>query len=78
MPKTRADLLMVAKGLAESREAAQRLIMAGRARVGTLTLVKPATMLPEDAPIVVTEQERFVSRGGLKLDAALEHFGLDV
>ncbi|MEO6398660.1 MAG: TlyA family RNA methyltransferase, partial [Tepidiformaceae bacterium] len=42
------------------------------------TLVKPATMLPEDAPIVVTEQERFVSRGGLKLDAALEHFGLDV
>lgn len=74
----RADLLMVANGLAESREAAQRLIMAGRVRVGTLTLVKAATLLEDDAAIVVTEQERFVSRGGLKLDAALEQFGLDV
>lgn len=69
---------MVANGLAESREAAQRLIMAGRARVGTVTLVKAATMLADDAPIVVTGQERFVSRGGLKLDAALDEFGLDV
>lgn len=74
----RADLLLVANGLAESREAAQRLIMAGRARVGTLTLVKAATMLAEDAPIVVTGQERFVSRGGLKLDAALGEFSIDV
>ena len=74
----RADLLMVEKGLAESREAAQRLIMAGRARVGTVTLVKAATMLAHDASIVVTEPERFVSRGGLKLDAALDQFGLDV
>ena len=76
--KMRADLLLVANGLAESREAAQRLIMAGRARVGTLTLVKAATMLAEDAPIVVTGQERFVSRGGLKLDAALGEFSIDV
>ncbi|MEP7216383.1 MAG: TlyA family RNA methyltransferase [Anaerolineaceae bacterium] len=74
----RADLLMVEKGLAESREAAQRLIMAGRARVGTVTLVKAATMLPAEASIVVTEQERFVSRGGLKLDAALDAFHLNV
>ncbi|MEP6871216.1 MAG: TlyA family RNA methyltransferase [Anaerolineaceae bacterium] len=74
----RADRLMVEKGLAESREAAQRLIMAGQARVGTIILVKAATMLPPDAPIVVTEPERFVSRGGLKLDAALDDFGLDV
>ncbi len=69
---------MVKKGLAESREAAQRLIMAGRARVGTLTLVKAATLLAEDAQIVITEPERFVSRGGLKLDAALDQFGVDV
>jgi len=69
---------MVEKGLAESREAAQRLIMAGRARVGTVILVKAATMLPADAPIVVTEPERFVSRGGLKLDAAMDDFALEV
>lgn len=69
---------MVERGLAESREAAQRLIMAGRARVGTLTLVKPAAMLERDAPLEVTEPERYVSRGGLKLEGALQHFAIDV
>jgi 23S rRNA (cytidine1920-2'-O)/16S rRNA (cytidine1409-2'-O)-methyltransferase len=75
--RIRADQLLVARGLAESRERAQRLIMAGRARVGTVVLVKPATMLAEDAPIELTEPERYVSRGGLKLEAALAAFAID-
>ena len=78
MPKLRADVLLVERGLAESREAAQRLIMAGRARVGTLTLIKAAQMLDSEAPIELTAVERYVSRGGLKLEAALAHFATDV
>ncbi|MBI5946806.1 MAG: TlyA family RNA methyltransferase [Chloroflexi bacterium] len=78
MSRVRADVLLVERGLAESREGAQRLIMAGRARVGTLTLVKPATMLPADALIELTESERYVSRGGRKLEAALSAFSVDV
>jgi 23S rRNA (cytidine1920-2'-O)/16S rRNA (cytidine1409-2'-O)-methyltransferase len=78
MVRVRADLLMVQRGLAETRERAQRLIMAGQARVGTLRLVKAATMLDESAEIVVDQPERFVSRGGLKLQAALDAFAIDL
>ncbi len=70
-------MLLVQRGLADTRERAQRLIMAGRARVGTTTLVKAATMLDEDAPIEVAEPEKYVSRGGLKLEAALDAFAID-
>ena len=62
------------QGLADSRERAQKLIMAGRATVGTTTLVKPATLLDESTAIVVREPEKYVSRGGLKLEAALDRF----
>jgi 23S rRNA (cytidine1920-2'-O)/16S rRNA (cytidine1409-2'-O)-methyltransferase len=78
MPRVRADVLLVERGLAESRELARRLIMAGRARVGTLTLVKPATMLDTLAPIELTEVQRYVSRGGQKLEGALKSFSIDV
>lgn len=78
MPKVRADVLLVERGLAETRERARQLIMAGRARVGTNTLVKPATMLDPAAAIEVTEQERYVSRGGHKLQAALDAWAIDV
>lgn len=78
MPRLRADILLVERGLAESRESAQRLIMAGRARVGTLVLIKAAQMLDAEAPIELTALERYVSRGGLKLEAALAHFTIDV
>ena len=71
-------MLLVERGLAETRERARRLIMAGRARVGTLTLVKPATMLESSAEIELTEVERYVSRGGHKLEGALAGFGIDV
>ncbi len=60
----------------ETRERARQLIMAGRARVGTTVLVKPAQLLEESAPIELIEQPRFVSRGGAKLEAALESFAI--
>ncbi len=78
MARVRADQLLVRRGLAGSRESARRLIMAGRARTGTLTLVKPATLLDEAAPLDLREVERYVSRGGRKLEAALDTFAIDV
>jgi len=72
----RADQLLVQRGLAESRERAQRLIMAGRARVGTTVLVKPSQLVDDTAPIEIIEPERYVSRGGYKLEAALTAFGV--
>ncbi|HEY5476812.1 MAG TPA: TlyA family RNA methyltransferase [Tepidiformaceae bacterium] len=77
MPRVRADLLLVERGLADTRESARRLIMAGRAKVGTLTLVKPATLLESSVPIELTSLERYVSRGGLKLEGALTAFDID-
>ncbi len=68
---------MVARGLSESREMAQRLISAGRVRSGTTVFVKASQMVSEDAELVVSEPERYVSRGGLKLEGALSSFGVD-
>ena len=78
MPRLRADLLLLQRNLAPTREAAQRLILAGRVRSGTLVLVKPSQLLAEDAPLEVTEPERYVSRGAQKLEGALSGFGIDV
>lgn len=78
MPRVRADILLVERGLAESREGAQRLILAGRARAGTLRLVKPSQLVAADAALSVSEPERYVSRGGHKLEAALTAFAADV
>lgn len=69
---------MVRRGLAESRERAQRLIMAGRARVGTTVLVRPATLLDEEGPLELIEKERFVSRGGYKLQAAVDAWSIEL
>ena len=77
MARVRADQLLVSRGLADSRERARRLIMAGRARSGTVTLVKPATLLDEAAPLDLRKDERYVSRGGRKLEAALDAFAID-
>lgn len=78
----RADVVLAEQGLAESREKAKRLIMAGQVslvRGGTRALVaKPGQLVPRAARLEVKESERFVSRGGYKLLTALEHFGLDV
>ena len=78
MPKVRLDVLLVERGLAESRAKAQALIMAGQVRVAGQTMLKPGTPIPADSPLTVDSGPRFVSRGGEKLEAALETFGLEV
>ncbi len=74
----RLDLLLVERGLAESRAKAQALIMAGQVRVEGEVALKPAMPVDTAARVLVEGGPRFVSRGGEKLDAALEAFGLDV
>src|SRR5262245_24923260 len=78
MTKVRLDVLLVERGLAESRAKAQALIMAGQVRVAGQTTLKPATAIPADSMLTVDSGPRFVSRGGEKLDAALNAFGIDV
>jgi 23S rRNA (cytidine1920-2'-O)/16S rRNA (cytidine1409-2'-O)-methyltransferase len=77
--KVRADQLLVSRGLAESRSRAQALIMAGAVFCGERKLAKAGEMLAEDAPLEVRGKDHpWVSRGGIKLDHALTHFGFDV
>jgi 23S rRNA (cytidine1920-2'-O)/16S rRNA (cytidine1409-2'-O)-methyltransferase len=78
MPKVRLDVLLVERGLAESRAKAQAMIMAGQVRVAGQTALKPATAIPADSELAIDSGPRFVSRGGEKLDAALEAFAIDV
>jgi 23S rRNA (cytidine1920-2'-O)/16S rRNA (cytidine1409-2'-O)-methyltransferase len=78
VPKIRLDLLLFERGLAESRAKAQALIMAGQVRVNDQVTLKPATGVQPDSVLTVDSGPRFVSRGGEKLDAALETFGIDV
>ena len=75
----RADQLLVSRGLAESRTRAQALIMAGAVFSGERKLAKAGDMLSEDAPLEVRGKDHpWVSRGGIKLDHGLTHFGFDV
>ncbi|HAJ38887.1 MAG TPA: TlyA family rRNA (cytidine-2'-O)-methyltransferase [Chloroflexi bacterium] len=76
--KERLDLLLVARGLATSREQAQRLIMAGEVEVNGVRHDKPGRSVAQDAAITVRAPLPYVSRGGLKLAAALDAFALDV
>ncbi|WP_313535411.1 TlyA family RNA methyltransferase [Sphingomonas sp.] len=79
MAKLRADQLLVDRGLAESRTRAQALIMAGLAFTGERKIEKAGQMLAEDAALEVRGRDHpWVSRGGIKLAHALEHFGWDV
>ena len=71
MPKTRLDLLLVARGLVSSREEAQRMILAGEVRVGDRRAAKASENVAPDASLAVGKRRRFVSRGGEKLDGAL-------
>ncbi len=77
MKSERADALLVSRGLCESREQAKRLILAGEIRSGDHTVAKPGAKLPVDAPLEVRERPRFVGRGGIKLEGALDAFGID-
>ncbi|MBN2058998.1 MAG: TlyA family RNA methyltransferase [Deltaproteobacteria bacterium] len=77
--KTRADLLVVKKGLAESREKARALIMAGAVEFDGIRAEKPGHLIPDSAHISVKKPyPPYVSRGGLKLESALDFFKLDV
>jgi 23S rRNA (cytidine1920-2'-O)/16S rRNA (cytidine1409-2'-O)-methyltransferase len=74
MPKQRLDQLLVRQGLAESREQAQRLIRAGMVRVNGQPADKPGHTYPDDAGLFVREPEKYVSRGGLKIEGAWNEF----
>ena len=76
--KTRIDHLLVERGLAESRERAQALILAGYVLVNGQKAAKPGHSVAIDAAIEVTERMPYVSRGGYKLAGALDHWNLDV
>lgn len=79
MAKERVDKLLVERGLAETRERAQRLVMAGLVFSGDVAVDKPGTRLAVDTPLDVRgEPHPFVSRGGAKLDATLAALALDV
>jgi 23S rRNA (cytidine1920-2'-O)/16S rRNA (cytidine1409-2'-O)-methyltransferase len=78
MPKTRLDLLLVERGLAESRAKAQALIMAGQVRVNDQVALKPATAVDPKSALTVDAGPRYVSRGGEKLEAALDAFPISI
>jgi 23S rRNA (cytidine1920-2'-O)/16S rRNA (cytidine1409-2'-O)-methyltransferase len=76
--KSRLDRLLVARGIAPTREKAQALILAGRVEVDGRRVDKAGTLVPEEADIRAAGPEHpYVSRGGVKLAAALDAFGLD-
>lgn len=64
--------------MCDSREQAKRLVLAGEVKVDGHVVDKPAERFGEDAVVEIKEKPRFVGRGGLKLEGALEHFGIDV
>ena len=76
--KVRLDELLVRRGLAATRAQAKTLIMAGRVRHGTGRLEKPGHEVPADLEVVLDQPPRFVGRGGEKLAAFLERWGVDV
>jgi len=74
--RRRLDLLLVERGLVESREKGQALILAGAVFVNGQKVDKPGHAVASDSKIELAEQPRYVGRGGLKLEAALDHFGI--
>lgn len=76
-PKSRVDTLLVERGLVSSRHRARALIMAGRVRVDGAKIEKPGKEVALEAVLTVEEDLPYVSRGGLKLEAALDTFEID-
>lgn len=74
MPKQRLDVLVTSLGLCDSREQAQRLILAGEVSVKGQVITKPGTKVDDTLPIAIKNKPRYVSRGGLKLEGALKAF----
>lgn len=78
MAKERIDILLVDRGLVDSRALAQRLVMAGQVRVNDQVILKPATLIAPDAELSIDAGPAYVSRGGEKLAAALNDFSVPV
>jgi 23S rRNA (cytidine1920-2'-O)/16S rRNA (cytidine1409-2'-O)-methyltransferase len=78
MSKVRIDQLMVQRKLVDSRESAQRLILAKKVKVGDSFAIKAGQLVSEDAKVEILESLKYVSRGGFKLEKALDEFGIDV
>jgi 23S rRNA (cytidine1920-2'-O)/16S rRNA (cytidine1409-2'-O)-methyltransferase len=76
--KQRLDQLLVARGFCDSREKGKRLILAGEVLVNDAPVTKAGQLVPDDAVLRVKQPPRFVSRGGFKLEGALDHFGIRV
>lgn len=77
MKKERIDVLLVERGLAESRNVAQSIIMSGNVYVNEQKVDKAGTQVDREADIYVKEKSKYVSRAGYKLEGAIENFGLD-
>ena len=78
MKKLRLDQLLVGNGFFASREQAQRAVMAGEVKIGTRIASKSSQLVDPDAAIAVKAVPKFVGRGGLKLEGALDHFKIDI
>ena len=78
MKKRRLDHALVERELYPSREQAQRAIMAGEVRINEQVATKPSLMVESDAQIATIVPPRFVGRGGIKLEGALDHFVIEV
>src|SRR6516164_9368142 len=76
--RTRIDKLLFERSCVDSRERAQRLILAGQVLVDERVIDKPGRLVSWDAVIRIVGEEKYVSRGGYKLEAALDFFGIDV
>jgi len=76
-PRQRADRLLVDRGLFESRAKAQAAIEAGLVTADEKVVLKPSEQIPADAKLQASAAHPYVSRGGVKLAAALDHFGFD-
>ncbi len=74
----RADKLLYEKGLAKSRSAAKALIIGGKVKCGGAPVYMPSQLIDTGAELTVVETEKYVSRGGYKLEGALEGFNIDV
>ena len=78
MKKMRLDQVLVERALYPSRQQAQRAVMAGEVRIGEQVAQKPSLLVNPNAMIATAAAPRFVGRGGLKLEGALDFFGIDV
>src|SRR6476469_1091959 len=78
MKKIRLDQVLVDRALYPSREQAQRAVMAGEVRIGEQVAQKPSVLIDPDTVIATAGSPRFVGRGGLKLEGALDFFEIDV